>query len=246
MTRSPIVRTWLDDCIIADNFAGGGGASTGIETALGRSPDIAVNHDPEAITVHKANHPSTKHFLESVWKVDPAEACGGKKVALAWFSPTCTHFSKAKGTALDASSIRIRGLAWVAVRWAAAVKPRVIALENVEEFEKWGPLYRTHGEGCPGVACLKRCVCGTKSKDKRGRSIRVATHSTGCPGVACADGCHIHKPIKSREGETFRAFVKKLRRFYKNVEWRLLRASEYGAPTTRRRLFLLASDEPIK
>lgn len=128
--------------LIIDNFAGGGGASTGIELATGKSVDIAINHDPEAVKMHKANHPSTKHYCESVWDVDPVKACGGKTVALAWFSPDCKHFSKAKGG--KPKDKKIRGLAWVALRWAALVRPRVIMLENVEEFMTWGPLNRSH------------------------------------------------------------------------------------------------------
>ena len=128
----------IDGKLIVDNFAGGGGASTGIEMATGISVDIAINHDPEAIRMHKANHPSTKHYCESVWDVDPVEACNGHPVALAWFSPDCKHFSKAKGgTPVEKE---IRGLAWVAVKWASTVRPDVIMLENVEEFQTWGPL----------------------------------------------------------------------------------------------------------
>jgi DNA (cytosine-5)-methyltransferase 1 len=124
--------------IIVDNFAGGGGASTGIEMAIGRSVDIAINHDPAAIKMHKVNHPTTEHYCESVWDVDPVEAVKGRPVGLAWFSPDCKHFSKAKGgKPVDKN---IRGLAWIAVRWAAKVKPRVIMLENVEEFKTWGPV----------------------------------------------------------------------------------------------------------
>ncbi len=243
--RAPIIRTWLADRIIADSFAGGGGASTGIELALGTSPDIAVNHDPEAISMHRANHPSTKHFLEDVWRVNPRKACCGKRVGLLWMSPTCTHFSKAKGTALDAESIKIRGLAWVAVRWAAAVKPELIILENVEEFAKWGPLHRQHSPSCSGVACLKSCTFG-KGGRKGKRAKRAKRHIEGCPGHACIKSCQIHKPIKSREGETFKAFVAKLRRYYKHVEWKNLRACDFGAPTTRKRLFLQASDMEIR
>lgn len=124
--------------IVVDNFAGGGGASTGIEIAIGRSVDIAINHDPAAIAMHRANHPTTEHYTEDVWKVDPVEACAGRPVALAWFSPDCKHHSKAKGG--KPVSKKIRGLAWVAVKWAKAVKPRVIMLENVEEFQDWGRL----------------------------------------------------------------------------------------------------------
>lgn len=207
--RPPLLRLFLGEELIVDSFAGGGGASSGVARAIGRAPDVAINHDAEAIAMHKANHPETRHYIEDVWAVDPVEACGGKPVGLAWFSPTCSHFSKAKGTALDESSIKIRGLAWVAVRWAAAVKPSIICLENVEEFAKWGPLHRVHTNGCTGK--------GTCRKD-----------------------CRIHKPIKEREGTLFRAFVSRLEKLGYKVEWRLMRACDYGAPTTRRRLFLVA------
>lgn len=201
------MRAYLDG-VIADNFAGGGGASLGIELALGRSPDVAVNHDAEAIAMHAANHPATKHYIESVYKVDPREACGGRSCALLWLSPDCKHHSKAKGG--EPRDQRIRGLAWIGVTWAARVKPSVICLENVEEFQKWGPLHRQHTDGCTGAS---------------GR---------------CRKSCRLNKPIREREGETFRAFVGRLQRLGYEVEWKLLRACDYGAPTTRRRLFLVA------
>ena len=128
----------LFDEIIVDNFAGGGGASTGIELAAGRPVTIAINHDPDAIQLHKTNHPYTEHYQEDVWSVDPRAVCGGRKVGLAWFSPDCKHFSKAKGAALV--DRKIRGLAWIVLKWAALVRPRVIMLENVEEFQTWGPV----------------------------------------------------------------------------------------------------------
>lgn len=187
--RSPALRIHHDELIV-DNFAGGGGASLGIEWALGRSPDIAINHDREAIAMHAANHPATRHYCEDVWKVDPAEACRGLPVGLAWFSPDCKHFSKAKGG--KPVSKNIRGLAWVVVRWAKAVKPRVIILENVEEFAAWGPLG--------------------------------------------PDG----KPCPLRKGFTFRRWVGQLRACGYDVDWRELSACDYGAPTTRKRLFLVA------
>ena len=124
--------------IIVDNFAGGGGASTGIELASGRTVAIAINHDPDAILMHKTNHPYTEHLQASVWDVDPVAVCRGRPVGLAWFSPDCKHFSKAKGAALVDRNIR--GLAWIVLRWAALVRPRVIMLENVEEFQTWGPV----------------------------------------------------------------------------------------------------------
>lgn len=176
--------------IIVDSFAGGGGASLGIELALGRSPDIAINHDAEAIALHAANHPGAVHFIEDVWKVDPITATNGRPVGLMWLSPDCKHFSKAKGG--KPVSKRVRGLAWVAVRWAVAVKPRVIVLENVEEFQTWGPL----GD----------------------------------------DG----KPCPRRRGLTFKRFVGRLRNLGYDVQWRELRACDYGAPTIRKRLFLVA------
>lgn len=126
------------DEIIVDNFAGGGGASTGIELATGRTVAIAINHDPDAILMHKTNHPYTEHLQASVWDVDPVQVCRGRPVGLAWFSPTCTHFSKAKGSAL--LDRKIRALAWIVLRWAGTVRPRVIMLENVEEFVTWGPV----------------------------------------------------------------------------------------------------------
>lgn len=221
MMRPPIIRAYLgDDELIVDSFAGGGDASTGIELALGRSPDLAVNHDPQAIAMHAANHPATEHRLESVWAVDPRIACRGKRVALAWFSPDCKHHSKAAGG--KPRDQKIRGLAWVAVSWAQRVRPRVIALENVEEFRDWGPLHRRHTDGCTGEARERRI-------DGRSRETQ-----------GCRKGCMFGMPIKARRGETFRAFVGKLKRLGYGVEHRLLRACDYGAPTTRRRLFLIA------
>ena len=129
--------SFLDE-IIVDNFAGGGGASTGMELATGRPVDIAINHDPDAILMHKTNHPYTEHIQASVWDVNPMDVCRGRPVGLAWFSPDCKHFSKAKGAALVDRNIR--GLAWIVLRWAGTVRPRVIFLENVEEFVTWGPV----------------------------------------------------------------------------------------------------------
>ena len=176
--------------LIVDNFAGGGGASTGIEMATGYSVDIAINHDPEAIKMHKANHPNTKHYCENVWAVDPVKACNGHPVGLAWFSPDCKHFSKAKGG--KPKDKNIRGLAWVACRWAGLVRPRVIMLENVEEFKTWGPLNRGH------------------------------------------------HPIKEKQGKTFERFVQQLRNLGYEVEFRELIAADYGAPTMRKRFFMVA------
>lgn len=137
-TRSGKSQLNFLDEIIVDNFAGGGGASTGMELATGRPVAIAINHDPDAILMHRTNHPYTEHLQASVWDVDPREVCRGRPVGLAWFSPDCKHFSKAKGAALVDRNIR--GLAWIVLRWAGTVRPRVIILENVEEFVTWGPV----------------------------------------------------------------------------------------------------------
>jgi len=176
--------------IIVDNFAGGGGASTGIERALGVPVDVAVNHNPEALAMHLANHPQTKHFCQNICALDPREATQGRPVGLAWFSPDCKHFSKAKGGAPVEK--RIRDLAWVVVHWAQMVRPRVICLENVEEFQDWGPLL--------------------------------------------ADG----RPCPESRGLEFRRWVRELRKAGYAVEWKELRACDYGAPTIRKRLFLIA------
>lgn len=178
------------DEIVVDNFAGGGGASTGIELALGRPVDIAINHDEDAILMHKTNHPYTEHYQASVWDINPVEVCRGRKVGLAWFSPDCKHFSKAKGG--KPKDKNIRGLAWIVLRWAALVRPRVIILENVEEFKDWCPLNRKH------------------------------------------------HPIKSKYGETFQKWLSQLKALGYDVDYRELKARDYGAPTIRKRFFLIA------
>ncbi|KAA0014757.1 DNA cytosine methyltransferase [Billgrantia pellis] len=180
--------------MVVDNFAGGGGASEGIEQALGRPVDLAINHDVTAIAVHTANHPGSEHAVADVWDIDPEQAVHGMPVGLAWFSPDCRHHSKAKGGRPVSKSVRV--LAWVMSRWAAKAKFRAGVLENVEEFLDWGPL------------------------------------------VKGADGkC---RPDPARKGQTFRGFVRALNRHGYQVDWRILRACDYGAPTIRKRLFLIA------
>jgi len=176
--------------LIIDLFAGGGGASTGIEAALGRSVDIAINHSPVALAVHEANHPGTRHLTADIWEVKPREATGGRPVDLLWASPDCTHFSVAKGGKPRKQGIR--SLAWAVCRWAADVRPTVIALENVAEFKGWGPL-DIHG-----------------------------------------------KPVKTKMGQTFLRWKKRLENLGYVVDFRILDASHFGAPTRRRRLFLVA------
>ena len=195
MSRTTAQVSFLDE-IIVDSFAGGGGASTGIELATGRPVTIAINHDPDAILMHKTNHPYTEHYQASVWDVNPREVCQGRPVGLLWASPDCKHFSKAKGgKPVDKN---IRGLAWIVLRWAGTVAPRVIMLENVEEFQTWGPV-------------------------RKGR------------------------PVKSKAGQTFRRWLSQLEALGYAVEWRELVAADYGAPTTRKRFFLIArrDGEPI-
>lgn len=176
--------------LIVNNFAGGGGACLGIELATGRAVDICVNHDPDAVKMHEVNHPASRHLCESVWKVDPVEAVGGRPVGLAWFSPDCRHFSRAKGG--KPVKKNVRGLAWVVVKWAKLVKPRVIILENVREFQDWGPLTVDF------MPCLKR------------------------------------------KGDTFRRWWRSLERLGYVVEKKILDAADYGAPTHRKRLFVVA------
>lgn len=177
--------------LIVDLFAGGGGASEGIRLALGRDPDVAINHDRSAIAMHEVNHPGTRHMIKDIWEVPPRWATTEKPVSLLWASPDCKHFSKAKGASLNRSR-EMRSLAWVVEKWARDVKPRVIIFENVEEFKTWGPL------------------------DKEGRI------------------------INSQKGTTYRAFTRRLRRLGYQVEQKELRASDYGAPTIRKRLFMIA------
>ena len=185
--------------LIIDNFAGGGGASTGIERAFGRPVDVAINHNAEALAMHAANHPHTAHYCESVWDIDPIEVTKNQPVGLVWLSPDCKHFSKAKGG--KPVEKKIRGLAWVALRWAAKCKPRVIMLENVEEFKTWGPL----------------------QIDAEGNA----------------------RPDPSKKGQTFNSFVRQLKGLGYAVDWRELRACDYGAPTIRKRFFMVARRDGI-
>ncbi|KQY83741.1 DNA methyltransferase [Paenibacillus sp. Root52] len=214
--------------ITVDNFAGGGGASVGIEFATGESPAIAINHDPDAIAMHQVNHPDTKHYCESVWDVDPRAAVDGKPVGLVWFSPDCKHFSKAKGSI--PVNKNIRGLAWVAVRWAATVRPRVMMLENVQEFKTWGPVTPQRDETTGRL--LK------KVPDLKNPKIHSVVVSE--PGEVVPYDLRIYYPDPKRKGYTFNSFVNALKRHGYDVEWRELRACDYGAPTSRKRLFMVA------
>ncbi|MBH0365740.1 DNA cytosine methyltransferase [Salmonella enterica] len=207
--------------LIVDNFAGGGGASTGIEQATGRPVDIAINHDPHAIAMHTKNHPRTLHYCESVFEVDPVAATAGRPVDLAWFSPDCRHFSKAKGA--KPVKKEIRGLAWIVLRWGLTKKPRVIALENVEEFKTWGPLLN----------------CGTRpDPEKAGETFKAfcAMLSTGIDAghPAHVEACEFLEIAQdSEEGK------KLLTGLGYDIDYRVLRACDYGAPTIRKRFFMI-------
>lgn len=201
----PALRPASGAEIVIDSFAGGGGASQGIFEALGRHPDVAINHDPEAVAMHAVNHPGTAHHCQSVYRADPRDIAAGRPVGLLWASPDCKHFSKAKGG--QPLSRNIRDLAWVVVHFAERVAPRVIILENVEEFRDWGPLIARRDDA--GAALLK-------------------------------DGRPVMVPDPARKGETFRRWVRALRRLGYRVDWRELRACDYGAPTIRKRLFVIA------
>ena len=206
--RAPILRAWTDDPLDIDLFAGGGGASEGKRRATGSSPNIAVNHWPAAIAMHKVNHPDCHHFVENVYKVKPIAVTRGKSCRLLWASPTCTHFSRASGCKLK--DRKLRGLAWSIIPWIKQVRPELIILENVIEFLTWGPLHNKHHRNCKGDSnregCRKKCPFG--------------------------------KPIKDRMGETFEAFQKKVESYGYSFEAKRMIAWEYGAPTTRERLYI--------
>lgn len=207
--------------LFVDNFAGGGGASTGIELAIGRNVDIAINHDPDAIAMHRANHPNTKHYCEDVWEVDPVEACDGRPVTLAWFSPDCKHFSRAKGG--KPADKNIRGLAWVAVKWAYLVRPSVIMLENVPEIQTWGPLGKDNRP-------IKERAGETFDGFIKALSTGISTDHPAFPEMCEALSI-------SWESEMAMALVKGLGY---DIQFRTLRSCDYGAPTTRQRFYMIA------
>ncbi len=182
-------KTALSGELVVDNFAGGGGASTGIAWAIGRDPDVAINHDASALEMHAKNHPDSKHMCEDIWQVDPRAISDGRPIGLAWFSPACLHFSRARGA--KPVKKQQRALSWIVIKWAKLVRPRIIMLENVREFREWGPL-----------------------KNER--------------------------PDKERMGETYRSWKRQLAELGYAIEERDLNAADYGAPTHRRRLFLIA------
>jgi DNA (cytosine-5)-methyltransferase 1 len=214
--------------IVVDNFAGGGGASEGMSLGLGTHVDIAINHDDDAIDMHKLNHPETEHYCESVWDVDPVKACKGRKVGVAWFSPDCKHFSKAKGgKPVDKN---IRGLAWVAVRWAMQVPVRMLYLENVEEFKTWGPLIKdANGNMKP-------------DPDRKGEIFEAFTG-------ALTDGITPKHPswremcLSLEIEHNINAKLKLFKGLGYCLEHKVLSACDYGVPTIRKRFFLVARND---
>ena len=217
----------MNDVLFVDNFAGGGGASTGIEMAIGRSVDIAINHDPEAIRMHKVNHPDTRHYCENVFDVDPKEACKNKRVALAWFSPDCTHFSRAKGgKPVDKN---IRGLAWVTVRWAYCVRPSVMMLENVPEIMTWGPI----GEN------------GKPIKERAGETfegfISVLTTGLHKTHPAFKEMCDV---LEINCDSVMADELSKGLGY--EVEYKNLKSCDFGAPTSRNRFYMIARSDGRK
>lgn len=215
---NPQHRLLFDDELIVDLFAGGGGLSTACEQALGRSPDIAINHNDDALSMHRANHPQTRHFVADVFEVCPRGATQGRPVGYLHLSPDCTHHSQAAGG--QPRDERIRALTWIGCLWGGQKRPRIITLENVRQILKWGPLIAKRDKATGRV--LKRC--GTVAE----------------PGEHVARRDQFLVPDPKREGITWRAFVRSLQAMGYTVEWRILCAADYGAGTTRERLFMVA------
>lgn len=225
MKRDPIsLALDLGSELIVDNFAGGGGASTGLERAFGRPVDIAINHDLEALAMHAANHPHTTHYCESVFDVDPVEITGNRPVGLVWLSPDCKHFSKAKGG--KPVSKKIRGLAWVALRWCLKTSPRAFMLENVEEFMTWADVIEiSPGKWIPDPA---------KKGETFDAFIGMLTTGVRRDHPALAEACEVLGiPLDGPDADRLAAGLGY------NVEYRVLRACDYGTPTIRKRLFVV-------
>ena len=219
----------LTDELTVDGFCGGGGWSTGFELAIGRPVDIGINHDGDAIAMHKKNHPFTKHYNENIFEVDPYEATQGRPVGWAHFSPDCTHFSRAKGGTPVKKSIR--GLAWVVTKWAGTVHPRIISMENVPEFMTWGPLCAMR---TPDGRIITNELETKTVNGKQYQDYRVAGKGQYVPYDK-----QLLIPDKHKRGQTFRRFISVMKSLGYEYEWRILTASDYGAPTIRKRLFII-------
>ncbi|MCK9691321.1 DNA cytosine methyltransferase [Pseudomonas syringae] len=207
-----------DDEIVVDFFCGGGGAGTGLEMGLGRTVSVAKNHSPAAISMHTMNHPGAKHFTTDVFDGDPDTECGGKAVGWFHMSPDCTHHSQAAGG--QPRKREIRNLSWIGLKWAGKKKPRVISLENVKQILQWGPLV------------AKRCK-------STGRVVKLGG-GIAAPGEVVPVDQQFLVPDPARRGQTWAVFVAELERLGYAVEWRVIRASDFGAPTSRERLFMIA------
>lgn len=228
MTIYPQFLLDVHDELIVDLFAGGGGASVGIEMATGRQVDVAINHDPDAVSLHRANHPQTRHLTSDVFEVDPRSVAQGRPIGLLWASPDCTFYSKARGgKPIRSEEKKRRALAWVVTRWAGQVQPRVIILENVEEFADWGPLV-------------------ARRDPKTGR-VKKRDGTVAEPGERVPVEEQSLVPCPERSGKRFRAWIRSLEEHGYEVDWKELRACDFGAPTIRKRLFLIArcDGEPI-
>lgn len=214
-----------DDEIVVDFFCGGGGAGTGLEIGLGRAVTAAKNHSPAAISMHTVNHPHAKHFTTDVFEGDPDTECGGRAVGWFHMSPDCTHHSQAAGG--QPRKREIRNLSWIGLKWAGMKQPRVISLENVKQILQWGPLV------------AKRCK-------STGRVIKLGGVIAE-PGEVVPVGEQFLVPDPKRRGQTWAVFVAELQRLGYAVEWRVIKACDFGAPTSRERLFMIArcDDQPI-
>lgn len=225
---SQFLENPIKNKLAVDLFAGGGGASTGMRKALGRDVDIAINHNPDAIGMHAANHPGTKHYIADVFEVCPREATGGRPVGILHASPDCTHHSQAKGG--QPRRQEIRSLAWVVHRWAGIAKPDLISLENVEQMILWAPLIAKRCKETGRVITLDQVV------DASGRKgYRVAA-----PGEHVPRHNQFLVPDPRSQGRNWQHFVEGLRRLGYKVEWRVIVNANYGSHSTRRRLHLIA------
>jgi DNA (cytosine-5)-methyltransferase 1 len=219
-----------DDEIVVDFFCGGGGAGTGLEMGLGRKVDVAKNHSPAAISMHTANHPGTKHFTTDVFEGDPDTECGGRAVGWFHMSPDCTHHSQAAGG--QPRKREIRNLSWIGLKWGGKKRPRVISLENVKQILQWGPLIAKRDPATGRVIKLVT-VMGPKNKE-------VIHKVVAAPGEIVPVGEQFLVPDPKRRGTTWRRFVSLLEGMGYVVEWRIIKACDFGAPTSRERLFMLA------
>jgi DNA (cytosine-5)-methyltransferase 1 len=207
-----------DDEIVADFFCGGGGAGTGLEMGLGRTVNVAKNHSPQAISMHTVNHPGAKHFTTDVFEGDPDTECGGKAVGWFHMSPDCTHHSQAAGG--QPRKREIRNLSWIGLKWAGMKRPRVISLENVKQILQWGRLI-------------------AKRDKATGRVVKLGG-DVAAPGEVVPVGQQFLIPDPKQRGRTWRRFVALLEGMGYVVEWKVIKACDFGAPTSRERLFMIA------